>query len=414
MLVFGPFQLDCENAQLLRGDEVLTLTPKAFAVLTQLVQSHGCLVTKDALFDSVWSGTVVSESVLTVCIREIRKALGDSPRAPQYIATAHKRGYRFVATVETWIKPSDKRTAGLNSGAIVAATDHNAIVGRETEVECLLAAIERTRQGQRHCVFVTGEAGLGKTTLVEACLQRFASTSDVRIARGQSVEHHGHVEPYLPWLDAITRLCLHDAAALIIFQRFAPMWLLQTPALLNAEERAALEQQLAGANPQRMLREMLEALQALAAERPLIIYLDDLHFSDTASVELLACVARRQDPASLLIIACYRPVDLIVANHPLRAIKQELEVRGQCSELALEHLTSRHVATYLNARLPNNALPESLAAEIHTRTDGNPLFTLNVIAYLRKQGWLQEIDGRWTLTCDINTVQTCVPLWARC
>lgn len=404
-LAFGPFRLDCANAQLYRVEQALTLTPKAFAVLTKLVQSQGCLVTKDALFDTVWSGTVVSEAALTVCIREIRKVLDDSPRAPQYIATVHKRGYRFVADVEqTGNHPGHTDADGYTTRAAT-----NTMVGRETEVVRLQHALALANQGQRQCVFVSGEAGLGKTTLVEACLQRFGEMPELRITRGQCVERHGHVEPYQPWLEAMTSLCLQDEEALAVFQRFAPLWLLQTPSLLGVGEHDELERRLAGANPARMMREMLEALQALSAQRPLVIYLDDLHFSDTASVELLACLARRQNPARLLIIGCYRPVDLIVNKHALKTIKQELQVRGLCAEIPLELFSSQHVATYINARLPDNALPKNLATAIHARTDGNPLFTLNVIEYLRKQHWLQEVDGRWKLACDLNTVRTCVP-----
>ncbi|MGI9284587.1 MAG: AAA family ATPase [Pseudomonadales bacterium] len=402
---FGPYRLDCANAQLYHAEQALALTPKAFAVLTELVQSPGCLVTKDTLFDTVWSGTIVSEAALTVCIREIRKVLDDSPRTPQYIATVHKRGYRFIANVEHIGKELDDDNLSLYASADI----DNKMIGREVEAARLCAAMKHATQGQRQCVLVTGEAGLGKTTLVEACLQQFDHVQDVRIARGQCVEHHGHVEPYLPWLDAMTRLCLQDQEALNVFRRFAPMWLLQTPALLNTDEQDKFEGKLVGANPERMMREMLEALVALAAQRPLIIYLDDLHFSDTASVELLACLARRPDISSLLVIGCYRPVDLIVKNHALKAIKQELEVRGLCVEIPLELFSTHHVAAYIDARLPCNALPEDLATAIHARTDGNPLFTLNVIEYLHKRKWLEEIDGRWTLACDLETVKTCVP-----
>src|SRR6059036_2316639 len=98
-LHFPPFRLDPDNASLWRGTTVVRLTPKAFAVLQCLAERHGQLVTKDFLLESVWPGTVVGDAVLKVCVREIRKALGDRVAAPRFVATVHRRGYRFIAGV---------------------------------------------------------------------------------------------------------------------------------------------------------------------------------------------------------------------------------------------------------------------------------------------------------------------------
>jgi predicted ATPase len=73
-----------------------------------------------------------------------------------------------------------------------------------------------------------------------------------------------------------------------------------------------------------MLRELAEGLEALSAERPLVLVLEDLHWSDASTVEALAMLARRREPARLLVLDTYRPVDLIVHDHPLRVLKQEL------------------------------------------------------------------------------------------
>jgi DNA-binding winged helix-turn-helix (wHTH) protein len=95
-LGFGPFRLDVANEQLWQGEQALALTLKAFAVLRYLAERPGQLVTKDALFQAVWPETVVSDAALTVCIRELRQALGDNTKASQYIETVHRRGYRFI------------------------------------------------------------------------------------------------------------------------------------------------------------------------------------------------------------------------------------------------------------------------------------------------------------------------------
>src|SRR5262245_61527259 len=99
ILSIGDYVLDESNARLTRDGKPLELPPKAFAVLCLLARNAQKLVTKDELLDAVWGHRHVSESVLKTIINQLRGELGDDPRAPRYIETLHKRGYRFVAQV---------------------------------------------------------------------------------------------------------------------------------------------------------------------------------------------------------------------------------------------------------------------------------------------------------------------------
>src|SRR5215470_9841405 len=96
---FADFRLDPDNACLWRGPQPIALTPKAFAVLHYLVTHPDQLVTKDTLLEAVWPETAISEAVVRIAIGEVRRALGDTAQAPRFIATMHRRGYRFVAPV---------------------------------------------------------------------------------------------------------------------------------------------------------------------------------------------------------------------------------------------------------------------------------------------------------------------------
>ena len=98
-LVFGPFRVDMGNECLWRGKQRITLAPKAFAVLRYLLEHSGRMVRKEEFFDAIWPKTVVSDIALAVCIREIRQAVGDDSRAPRFIETVHRRGYRFIGKV---------------------------------------------------------------------------------------------------------------------------------------------------------------------------------------------------------------------------------------------------------------------------------------------------------------------------
>src|SRR5438876_3607166 len=113
-----PLRLDVANEWVWQGEQRLQLTPKAFAVLRYLMDHPGRLVTKDELLREGWPDTVVSEWVLTSCIRQIRKALGETAGAPQYIATVHRRGYRFIvpiAATAPLVQSSKSKVQSLHS-----------------------------------------------------------------------------------------------------------------------------------------------------------------------------------------------------------------------------------------------------------------------------------------------------------
>src|SRR5215510_2191179 len=101
ILSFGPYRLDTQKEQFWCETQLVRLTPKAFQVLCYVVERPGQLVTKEELFRVLWADTVVSDAALTTCIQEIRKALQDNARSPQYLETVHRRGFRFIATITT-------------------------------------------------------------------------------------------------------------------------------------------------------------------------------------------------------------------------------------------------------------------------------------------------------------------------
>jgi len=191
------------------------------------------------------------------------------------------------------------------------------------------------------------------------------------------------------------------------------MWLAQMPALLNPAERKRLRRELQGATRERMLREMAEAVEALTAETPLILVLEDLYWSDHATLDLISFLAQRREPARLLLIGTYRLREMATGGHPLRVIKHELQVHGHCAELPLGLLTEGDVVAYLTARFAAGATGQSflrgLARVIHQRTDGNPLFMVNVVDYLVAQSLLVQRDGWWDLERDLEEIQIEVP-----
>ncbi|MGH9692524.1 MAG: alpha/beta fold hydrolase, partial [Bryobacteraceae bacterium] len=123
--MFPPFRLDYTNECLWRASQRISLTPKAFAVLRQLVGASGELVTKEQLLDAVWPETFVGDAVLKVCVGEIRRAVGDACRSPRFIETVHRRGYRFIAQVED----TGPATPPTTNSPFVAPSTHYARSG---------------------------------------------------------------------------------------------------------------------------------------------------------------------------------------------------------------------------------------------------------------------------------------------
>src|SRR5262249_52623181 len=204
------------------------------------------------------------------------------------------------------------------------------LVGRARELAHLHQCLGRVRQGARQTVLLTGEPGIGKTTLVNAFVEELTSAGEVWLARGQCIDHYGVSEAYLPVLEALGRLCRGPGgvALLPVLEQHAPTWLVQMPALLSAAALEAVQRRVLGATQERMVRELAEAVEVLTVPRPLVLVLEDLHWSDYATLELLTYLARRAGPARLLVLGTYRPVEVLLRRHPLAAVKQELVLHG--------------------------------------------------------------------------------------
>jgi predicted ATPase/DNA-binding winged helix-turn-helix (wHTH) protein len=389
--------LDIANQRLWRDEQTVGLSLKAFAVLQHLIERPGQLVTKEELLEAVWPNTFVTDAVLKVRVGELRKALGDEARTPRFIETAQRRGYRFIATLTP--------TAQQSSVERSAASPHF-VVGRSAELSFLQNALGRALAGRRQIVFVSGEPGIGKTTLVNTFLNE--ADANLIVGRGQCLEQYGGSEAYLPWLDAFSRLARERQGCVALLRQQAPMWLAQMPWLLDDAQRATLHNEIAGATRARMLREMAQMIEALTADTPLILTLEDLHWSDYSTLDLIGYVARRSEPARLLLIGTYRPVEVILSGHPFKSVKQELRTHHLCAELPLDFLSEAAVADYLQLRFPGHQFPPALAQLIHARTDGNPLFMVSVVDELAPES-LVDKAGESTLAAAMKTIEVATP-----
>ena len=419
-LRFGPYRLAGPHGPLRHADSVIDLPRKPLALLWTLATRAGEVVTKDELLAAVWPRRVVTEGVISASLRDLRRALGDDARQPRFIATAHRIGYRFIAEVEHLLAPAESAPdlppnmppdasssmhPNTMSNAPAMRNDsvrwvHDGLVGREAERRVLQHALEKALAGQRQLMFVTGEPGIGKSRLVDSFVSSLAAVENgtspdgsmpavarrVRVGHGQCIEHYGSGEPYLPILEAVTRLCRQPDShrLLALLRQHAPTWLSQLPGLFDAADQASSPPAV-GANPvQRVLREMAEAIDAVAAEQPLVLVFEDLHWSDRSTVDWLAMLARRREPAQLLVLATCRPVELIVNRHPLKQVKQELIGKSEAREIVLGYLAEHDVRTYMDRRMDGAPAAQEAAAAVFNRSQGHPLFMVHMADDLQR------------------------------
>jgi len=327
----------------------------------------------------------------------VYRVLISTPPASPLISSQHSVGGR--KTGETGSQDSEARGFSCPSQHSVLNILPSALVDREVDLARLHGWLEKAARGERQVVFVTGEPGIGKTALMNAFVDRLRDRNDFRITYGQCVEQYGAGDAYPPLLEAAHHLCRSPGGERIIaaLQKHAPTWLSQMPGVLSATESEALQQRVQGFTHERRLREMAEAVGAHTTRRGLIVILEDLHWSDTATLEWLAYTARRREPAKLLILGAYRPVEVLVSGHPLRGVVQELQARGQCEEIELAPLTEAAVGEYLSRRFTAATFPTDLSRTIHRRTGENPLFLVNLVDYLTRQGVVVEEGGNGSL-----------------
>lgn len=185
------------------------------------------------------------------------------------------------------------------------------------------------------------------------------------------------------------------------------------PSLIEPGEHERLLSRQTGATQQRMLRELAALLEALARDRVLVLWLEDLHWADRSTLEAIAFLAQRSEPARLLLLGTYRPTRLLAPDHPLTRMTHELQLHGSCHELALAPLGEAAVAEYLAARFAGIPVASDLMQHVHRRSEGNPLFMVTVADDLVARRLIVQRAGSWSLDETARRRQPDVPATLR-
>jgi DNA-binding winged helix-turn-helix (wHTH) protein/tetratricopeptide (TPR) repeat protein len=405
-LQFPGFQLDLSSQCLWRLDPAqaatrIDLPPKTFAVLRHLVEHAQQLMSFYALLEAVWPDVHVQPEVLKGHVAAIRRALGDDASQPRYVETHRGQGYRFIA-------PVGNLAVGGESGFFARRAER--FVGRTPQLDALLAAHRRAEAGSRQIVFVTGEAGIGKTALVDEFLAA-ASQGDTRVMGGGCVEGYGGTEPYYPVLEALGRLCRGAGGEQVktALVSIAPTWAILMPSCVPADILDSLLARTLGAGRERMMREICDLLQTLARERPLLLVLDDLHWADFSTIDMLSALAQLEGPLRLMIVAVYRSDDASSVRHPVMKLNHTLLLRRACEVIELAPLKPDSVGAWLMHGASLNPLDEELAHLVAERSGGNPLFMQAILEHLYEHGLaIRTVDG-WHQTASAAQLREALP-----
>jgi len=285
-------------------------------------------------------------------------------------------------------------------------------VGRQKELAELGRAFDSAVAGPALFLCVTGEPGIGKTTLVEDFLGELAASGrPCFLARGRCSERLAGTEAYLPFLEAMESLLQGEGCETVVqvMKATAPNWYAQVAPLAADESLIRALAESKAATQERLKRELSAFLQELSRLRPLILFFDDLHWADASTVDLLTYLGGKCAELRTLLIFTYRPTDLAVSRHPFGPVKLDLQARGVCRELALEFLRRSDLDRYLVLEFPAHHFPEEFAVLVHERTEGSPLFMADLLRYLRDRQVLALEQGHWTLKESVTELQRALP-----
>lgn len=380
---FREFELDEERGELRRKGEPVAVQPRVLDLLTHLVRNTHRVVSREELFDTLWSDAVVGEQVLTSALQKARAAVGDSSSRQWAIKTLARRGYRFVAPLE------GDEESGAHSRAPQPEGDSD-FVGRRCTLAALLAAAERARDGRGGVHVVVGEAGMGKSRLLDELFSRLQGRP-FRIATAWC--RREATPPYWPWVQ-ILRAAARARDTRELREDLGPGAADLVPLLPELRALSSHLPEPPELDPRearfRLFGSIAEFLQKAAQRRALVLLIDDLHEADASSLKLLQLLVRELRRRPILLVATARPhVDeRRTAYHETLV---ELRRGAEAVTSRLRGLDAEETAALLTRALGAPPSPD-LCSGVVARTEGNPLFIKEIAASIRARNEAGRCD----------------------
>ena len=283
---------------------------------------------------------------------------------------------------------------------------HARLVGRGRELGRLRAAFDSLAEEGRGCtVLLSGEAGIGKTRLATDLIAYVRRQNGVALTGTCLYGYREGSEPYLPFIEAISRY--FDATRGQVederrerIKRFIGEELPELRALTGRlGTTIGFDRTVDSGSKTRLFEALSQLLVVLAEEAPLVLFLDDVHWADTATLELIHYAARNTSSHPLMILAAFRPEDLIPEEeekvHPLTDTMQRMSREGLYEAIELSGLSLEDLGTMLRSVFRRSAFSPEFRSSLHQETGGNPFFILEVLKLLKDQDVIFERNGTW-------------------
>jgi class 3 adenylate cyclase len=279
--------------------------------------------------------------------------------------------------------------------------------GRGPELDTLGAALKQA-VAERHIVaaLVAGEPGMGKTSLAGQAARQ-AQASGAVVLFGDCPD--GTSAPYVPWLSAFTEWMRHAPPELL--SGLTPVHAGALGRLLRGEAWRLQPGEPAAADPDSerflLMESVVRLLEALSSASPAVIVLDDMHWADTASIDLLRHVIGTSAPLTLLLVITYRPSDLS-RHHPLSALLADLHREHATLRIELSGLSDSETVDLLQraAGYEIDDAGVALAHALRRETEGNPFFVAELLRHLGETGAIAaDATGRYALAMDLDQLE---------
>ena len=303
--------------------------------------------------------------------------------------------------------PSFRLTTSAANRAAAPSTEPRRSVGRQNELCHMRSALDAAARGSGRMVIVSGDAGLGKTTLIEDFISEAeAGGRQLWIGRGLCSERLAKTDPFVPVFECLEDLTrgAHGDEARLLMAAHAPLWF----GLLKPGRDGEVISSPKEVSAERLRREFVRFFHALSDVHPIVLVVDDLHWVDASTCDLLTCLASRIREIPILMIGAYRPAE-VAGTDPFVPLKLAAEQQDACAEIQLNFLTPADVAAYLDRRFPSHRFPAGFAAAVHERTEGHPLFMKGLLGFLVDRSFVVRRDEVWHLEGDISEIRKVIP-----
>ena len=358
---FLNYSIDLDLFQLTIDGQPIEIGGRALDVLVFLARNRDRVVSREVLREEIWNGADLSPSAIPTSVMEIRRTLNDDPRESRIVKSIRGRGYQFLPDLQ-------ESTNNLTWSKL-------RFVGREDQLRSLIRTHREAKQLKTSKVVqIVGEAGIGKTRLIQEFVQATQTTQADSIPIVVRCSQLSGAPPYWPWIQALKRAIGSDGNVNTDFEES-----LARLASIHPEFRGLSSiSEIVSAPVDRftLFNTWISAIKSLGEKRTATLIFEDIHLADEDSLDLLSCVVEELEQTSIVLIVSHRPPSF--DDSRLQRIA-EIGVAPSSIRLELPRLTKTDVSAIL-AGIGHDR--PGISDFLTSKCDGNPFYLTHVIRHI--------------------------------